>query len=490
MNRKSGVLMHVSSLPGRYGIGSFGKEAFSFIDRLREGGFSIWQTLPFCMPDRYGSPYSSYSAFSGNPFFIDLDLLFEKGYLTRGELLNATQSSPWQCEFERLRETRIPLLKRAAFRALESPSVADSVTAFCKAHPEIADFCRFMAMKEQNGGRAWNEWATEDYSEKDERAWQFIQYEFFREWDAVRSYAHKSGIEIVGDLPIYVAYDSSDVYFNRDSVFFDLDKDGRRRNVAGVPPDFFSEEGQLWGNPLYNWEKMEKDGFSWWKSRLKHLLSQFDGVRIDHFRGIESFWSIPVNAESAKDGRWIKGPGKSFIDMVQSVIEEARSEHFSPFIIAEDLGEINEEVRELLRYSGFPGMRVFQFAFDGNPESPHLPYNYEKNCVAYTGTHDNNTIFGFLAELDEGTREKIFSYCGYSGDVRDAVTAVIRTLLSSHAEIVILPVQDLLRFGADTRMNAPGKAEGNWKYRVTSEQLDSIDYGKFLYENRLFGRCK
>lgn len=490
MNRKSGVLMHVSSLPGRYGIGSFGKEAFSFIDRLRDGGFSIWQTLPFCMPDRYGSPYSSYSAFSGNPFFIDLDLLFEKGYLTRGELLNATQSSPWQCEFERLQETRIPLLKRAALRALESSSITDAVAEFCKAHPEIADFCRFMAMKEQNGGRAWIEWTTEDYSEKDESAWQFIQYEFFREWDAVRSYAHENGIEIVGDLPIYVAYDSSDVYYNRDSGFFDLDKDGRRRNVAGVPPDFFAEEGQLWGNPLYNWKKMEEDGFSWWKSRLRHLLSQFDGVRIDHFRGIESFWSIPANAESAKDGRWIKGPGKSFIDMIQSVIKEAKSKSAPPFIIAEDLGEITEDVRALLRYSGFPGMRVFQFAFDGDPESPHLPYNYEKNCVAYTGTHDNNTLFGFLAELDEESREKILSYCGYSGEVRQAVSAIIRTLLSSHAEIVILPVQDLLRFGSDTRMNAPGKAEGNWRYRVTNEQLDSIDYGKFLYENRLFGRSR
>ena len=482
--------MHVSSLPGRYGIGSFGKEAFSFINRIRDGGFSIWQTLPFCMPDRYGSPYSSYSAFSGNPFFIDLDLLFEKGYLTRGELLNEIESSPWLCDFERLWKTRIPLLKRAAFRALESSSISASVAEFYKAHPQIADFCRFMAIKEQNGGRAWIEWTTEDYSENDENAWRFIEYEFFREWTAVRSYARENGIEIVGDLPIYVAYDSSDVYFNRSDGLFDLDENGHRRNVAGVPPDFFSADGQLWGNPLYDWKKMEEDGFSWWKARLKHLLSQFDGIRIDHFRGIESFWSIPANAKNAKEGRWIKGPGKSFIDMVRSVIEESRSENFSPFVIAEDLGEITEEVRALLQYSGFPGMRVFQFAFDGNPESPHLPYNYEKNCVTYTGTHDNNTLFGFLAELDAWTKEQILSYCGYSGDTRDAVTAVIRTLLCSHADTVILPVQDLLRFGSDTRMNAPGKIEGNWRYRVTNEQLNLIDYGKLLYENRLFGRYR
>ena len=488
MTRKSGVLMHVSSLPGRYGIGTFGKEAFSFIDRLHRGGFSIWQTLPFCMPDRFGSPYSSYSAFSGNPFFIDLDILHEEGLLTNEELRKEVDEFPYLCSFDRLWRNRIPLLKAAASRALTSPKTASATDEFCNSHPEIADFCRFMAIKEQNGGREWIEWRTEEYSEADERAWQFIEYEFFRQWESVHSYAQKSGIEIIGDLPIYVAYDSSDVYFNRKSGLFDLDENGRKRNVAGVPPDFFSADGQLWGNPLYNWHQMEESDFSWWRSRLLHILSQFDGVRIDHFRGLIAFWSIPEGAKSAREGRWVKGPGAPFIDMIHGILNGLRTSGKTPFIIAEDLGEITEEVKELLRYSGFSGMRVLQFAFDGDPYSPHLPYNYEKNCVAYTGTHDNNTALGFLSDLDEETRNKIFDYCGYSGDVRGGVTAMIRTLLSCSADTVILPVQDLLRFGSDTRMNAPGSADGNWRYRVTSDQLNLIDYDRLRYENHLYGR--
>lgn len=488
--RKSGVLMHVSSLPGKYGIGSFGKEAFAFIDRLKEGGFTVWQTLPFCMPDTYGSPYSSYSAFSGNPFLIDLDTLVAEGFLTALEVSSELQSSPWLCEFERLQKTRIPLLKKAAARAVSDPAVATKVDAFCAEHPQIAEFCRFMALKSANDDLPWYEWTTEAYDAAEERAWQFIQYEFCRQWEKVKAYAHENGILLVGDIPIYVAYDSSDVYYNRAHGIFDLDADGHKKNVAGVPPDFFAEEGQLWGNPLYNWKAMKEDGFAWWMARLRHLLSQFDGVRIDHFRGLESFWSVPADAKTAMAGKWIKGPGKPFIRAIRSVVEEVSEDGTDRFVIAEDLGVITKEVADLVEYSGFPGMRVFQFAFVGDPETSHLPHNYPKNCVAYTGTHDNNTLLGYLWELDDETRREMLDYCGYTDpDWRGGLDSMIRTVLRSQADLVVLPIQDLLGYGADTRINTPGTATGNWRYRVTAEQLDAIDWKKYKHRNRLYSRC-
>lgn len=491
MNRKSGVLIHLTSLPGKYGVGSFGAEALHLIDLLREGGFSIWQTLPFCMPDNYGSPYSSFSAFSGNPFLIDLDTLFAKGYLTEEELRSEMQTEPWLCEFDRLQKTRIPLLKKAAHRALSDNSVAASVAAFFQENPLIADFCRFMALKAANDNLPWFEWTKTEYDTAEEAAWQFIQYEFCREWESVKQYAHDNGILVVGDIPIYVAYDSSDVYGNLQTGIFDLDKNGRKRSVAGVPPDFFSKEGQLWGNPLYNWNVMKADGFSWWKARLRHLLSQFDGVRIDHFRGLESFWSVPADAKTAMEGKWVKGPGKAFIREIQNVVKETSSDGTKRFVIAEDLGVITEEVADLVTYSGFPGMRVFQFAFVGDPESPHLPHNYPENCIAYTGTHDNNTLLGYLWELDDTTRHEMLDYCGYGdADWRNGLDAMLRTVLGSHARIVIFPIQDLLGFGADTRLNTPGTATGNWRYRVTREQLDAINWSKFRYKNHLYGRCE
>lgn len=489
MQRKSGVLMHVTSLPGKYGSGTFGIEAFNFIDRLKEGGFSLWQTLPFCMPDGYGSPYSSYSAFSGNPFLIDPDTLVRKGYLRKDEVLNEIQESPWLCDFEKLNETRIPLLRLAAKRALADPFVKKEVEAFCKANPEIAQFCHFMALKTANNGEPWFAFTTEKIDPEEEAAWQFMQYEFSLQWAAVRQYANQNGISLIGDIPIYVAYDSSDVYENLKSGIFDLDEDGRRKNVAGVPPDFFAEEGQLWGNPLYQWKVMKQDGFAWWKARLRHLFSQFDGVRIDHFRGLESFWSVPADAETAMAGKWVKGPGKAFIRMIREVVEEEKAKGHDAFVIAEDLGVITKEVADLVEYSGFPGMRVFQFAFMGDPDSPHLPHNYPENTVAYTGTHDNNTLLAYLWELDDEPRRKMLAYCGYDDPNWEAgLKAMIRTVLQSHASLAILPIQDVLGFGSDTRLNTPGTATGNWRFRITSEQLASIDMTHFRRLNELYGR--
>ena len=482
MQRKSGVLMHVTSLPGKYGSGTFGIEAFNFIDRLKEGGFSLWQTLPFCMPDGYGSPYSSYSAFSGNPFLIDPDTLVRKGYLRKDEVLNEIQESPWLCDFEKLNETRIPLLRLAAKRALADPFVKKEVEAFCKANPEIAQFCHFMALKTANNGEPWFAFTTEKIDPEEEAAWQFMQYEFSLQWAAVRQYANQNGISLIGDIPIYVAYDSSDVYENLKSGIFDLDEDGRRKNVAGVPPDFFAEEGQLWGNPLYQWKVMKQDGFAWWKARLRHLFSQFDGVRIDHFRGFESYWSIPASAKTAKEGAWVKGPGRAIVDKIKEIAD-------GRLIIAEDLGDITPEVERLLKYSKFPGMRVFQFAFLGDRESPHLPHNHIKNCIAYTGTHDNNTLLGYVWEMDAESRRQVFEYCNCeTDDWNRGCVMIIKTMMASHSDTVIFPIQDIFVYGADTRMNTPGTSESNWAYRMTREQLFRVDREKFARLNTLYGR--
>ena len=475
MKRSSGVLMHISSLFGDYSIGSFGENAKYFIRFLKECGFSYWQVLPFCMPDKYNSPYQSHSAFSANPYFIDLELLFEKGYITQKDLENAKQKTPFSCEYERLKEERLSLLLKASFCAPKK-----DVENFIKAHPYIEEFCRFMALKSANENKCWNEWKNDKTDEKLLFMWKFIQYEFFIQWQDIKAYANENGIQIIGDIPIYVAYDSSDVYFNKE--LFLLDKNNLPSAVAGVPPDYFSSDGQLWGNPLYNWETMEKDGFSWWKERLSHMFSFFDGVRIDHFRGLESFWSVPYTAKTAREGHWEKAKGKAFIDAVKSVSE-------GKLVIAEDLGEITKEVEDLVSYSGFPGMRVFQFGFLSDSDNPHKCHNYVNNSIAYSGTHDNNTLLGYVWEMDEKGRKNMLEYCGYYEKNWDnCYDSIIRTLFASSAGIVIFPIQDLLLYGSDTRLNTPGRAQGNWQFRITKEQLNSIEKQKFKNFNYIFNR--
>ena len=478
MKRASGVLMHVSSLFGDYSIGSFGRAAKHFIDFLADCGFSYWQVLPFNMADDCNSPYKSFGAFSGNPYFVDLENLHVRGLIRVGELLSSRQNTPYSCEFERLEAERMALLRTAATRV--DGEEREKIKAFLDTHTGIADFCRFMALKEANGGAEWVDWKTDHYDEVTLFAWQFIQYEFYTQWMGVKKYANEKGIRMIGDIPIYVAYDSSDVWANR--AAFQLDERGRPTSVAGVPPDYFSEDGQLWGNPLYDWEHMEKDGFSWWTARLSYMLEMFDGVRIDHFRGLESYWSVPADAKTAKEGKWVKGPGLAFIKHIRELAGDR-------LIIAEDLGDISAEVIRLVEDSGFLGMRVFQFAFLGDEDSPHLPHNYIRNCVAYTGTHDNNTLLGFMWEQDERSRQLVTEYCGYEGDDWDcSYDALIRTMLASHAGLVILPIQDILHYGSDTRMNIPGKPEGNWRYRITEQQLDGIDRAYYNRLNRLYAR--
>ena len=474
--RAAGVLMHISSLHGEYSVGSFGKEALAFIDFLAAAGFSYWQVLPFTIPDACDSPYKSVSAFAGNPYFIDLPTLAEDGLITQAELQQARQETPYLVESKRLSLSRELLLRRAASRATNRREICD----FMSKQPYLDEACRFLALDKANSYLPWQSWKTEIYADEDYFYHAFTQYHFYKQWQAVKSYANQKGISIIGDLPIYVGLHSADVYFYRDQ--FELDEAGHPTGVAGCPPDYFSVDGQMWGNPLYRWDVMKKDGFTWWSARMEHTLSLFDAVRIDHFRGIESYWRIPAAAKTAKEGKWRKGPGMAFVRAMKAIAGDR-------MIIAEDLGDIPPAVQQLLDKSGLPGMRVFQFAFLGDPDTPHLPHNYPANCVAYTGTHDNNTLLGYVWEQDAEARRKMLEYCGYTdADWDKGYDAIFGTMMRSHAGLVIFPIQDLLRFGADTRMNTPGKAEGNWGYRITEQQLRGLDITKYRHLNTLYGR--
>lgn len=475
MKRKSGVLMHISSLWGDYSCGGFGKAAREFVDFLAECGFSYWQVLPFCPVDDFNSPYKSYSTFAGNPHFLDLETLFDKGLMTKAELDSAKQKTPYLCEFERLRSERISLLMTAAKRVVDRQEIEE----FISQRPYIENFCKFMALKDANDQRAWQEWTVSDVDADTLFGWEFIQYEFFSQWKEIKKYANEKGIEFIGDMPIYVSPDSADVYFNPD--LFLLDEKGYPTLVAGVPPDYFTADGQLWGNPLYNWEKMKACGYGWWMDRVKSALELFDGVRIDHFRAFESFWAVPAGEKTAQNGKWIKGPGMDVLKLIADAAGEK-------LIIAEDLGDITAEVVALVEESGFPGMRVFQFGFFGG-ESTHKPHNYKENCIAYSGTHDNNTLLGYLWELDEKNRREMLEYCGYtSEDWGNGLNAMLRTIWASSAGTVIFPIQDILGYGSDTRLNFPGRAENNWCYRTTKEQIDGIDKKRFKRLNEIYNR--
>ena len=476
MERASGVLMHISSLYGDFSIGSFGKEAKAFIDVISNAGFSWWQVLPFCPVDDCNSPYKSQGAFGGNPYFVDLEILCRKGLLTETELELAKQKQPYLCEFDRLGVERIELLKTASKRVNDR----EKIESYVNEHKYIEQFCRFMSLKEINAQKPWQEWTEFEPNQETLFMWKFIQYEFHTQWAEIKKYANEKGVKIIGDIPIYVSYDSADVWANKE--LFQLSEDGTPTSVAGVPPDYFCENGQLWGNPLYDWEKMNEDGFLWWKERMKHMLSMFDGVRIDHFRGIESYWSVPYGAKTAKEGDWKKGPGMAFVNAMNSIKGDK-------LIIAEDLGDITREVNELVKESGFPGMRVFQFGFFGERNSPHMPHNYNEKTIVYTGTHDNNTLLGYVWELDGNNRKNMLEYCGFKGENWDTCyDNIFRMIYASNGGISIFPIQDILGYGSDTRLNVPGRAENNWSFRTTREQLNNAPWNKFKNWNEIYAR--
>ncbi len=476
MKRTSGVLMHISSLWGDYKIGSFGKEAKEFIDFLSGAGFTYWQTLPFCLPDEVNSPYKSFGAFSGNPYFIDLPTLYNKGLITKEELSLERQSSPYLCEFKSLKSSRLLLLEKASLRFKDT----DKMEAFFKQNPEIYNFCTFMALKSANGNLPHSEWALFTPDKKELKKWCFIEYEFFTEWLEIKTYANSKGVKIIGDMPIYVDFDSADLFFNKQE--FLLDKNGNPRLVAGVPPDYFSSDGQLWGNPLYNYKVMKENGYKWWTERLLFYKRFFDGVRIDHFRAFSDYYAIKSTEKTAKNGKWVKGPRTSLIN-------KFKQNQGDFLIIAEDLGVITDEVRSLVQKSGFPGMRVLQFGFLGDENSPHLPHNYINNSVAYTGTHDNNTLLGFMWEQPSYQKAKITEYFGVDNERwNESYDEIVRQMLLSCAGLTIFPIQDLLKYGGDTRINTPGVAENNWAFRLTKDALNNIDSKKLKNYNELYGR--
>lgn len=444
--------MPVFSLPNKYGIGSFGDEAYRFVDFLAAAGQSYWQVLPLS-PTSYGdSPYQSPSAFAGNPYFIDLDLLRMDGLLTDEEC-RAEQTKDKAIDYAKLYERRYAVLKKAFVRFWKPKSYEKFID---DNRDWLIPYAEFMARKTANGGKAWNEWKeAEDEDCRESAFWVFLQYEFHLQWNALKTYANARGIKIIGDMPIYVAYDSADVWQNRQ--YFLLDGNGTPKEVAGVPPDSFSADGQLWGNPLYDWDAMKKDGFAWWKKRFKAALDMYDVVRIDHFRGFSDYYAIPFGQTTARNGTWKSAPGKELFATLKKEFPDAN-------IIAEDLGVIDDRVRELLRLTGFPGMKIAQFGFS-EENSGYNPRNYPKNCVAYTGTHDNPTTAVWAKNLNGTEKIRFRKYVRRRIGETDA-TALVRSLLCSEADVVVIPMQDYLSLGENGRVNTPSTLGRNWIWRL------------------------
>lgn len=470
--RKAGILMHISSLPSPYGIGTLGKEAYKFVDFLKKAGQAYWQVLPVC-PTSYGdSPYQSNSAFAGNPYFIDLDMLVEEGLLQKTEIDNYFfGDDPLSVDYKRLFDNRYPALRKA-FSRFEKD---DAYYSFLNENSFwLDDYALFMSVKEHHHFRCWLYWdedirfcrpdAEARYREQHARNiefYKFIQYTFYKQWASLKEYANNNGIKIIGDMPIYVALDSAEVW--RMPELFELDENRLPKRVAGCPPDAFSDKGQLWGNPLYNWELMSQRGYDWWINRIKMSFKLFDKVRIDHFRGFEAYYAIPYEREDAVVGEWVKGPGMNLFNAVKAALGDVD-------IIAEDLGYLTEEVHALLRESGYPGMRVLQFAFSPYDDNMYLPHNLTRNSVAYTGTHDNDTFAGYYSSTKGAEREFVNSYLGVRRK-QDAANAAIRTLMSSVSDTVIVPLQDYLGKGSESRMNTPATLGGNWLYRADKDEI-------------------
>ena len=483
LSRGSGILLHLSSLPGPYGIGDLGKGAFDFVDFLVDARQQYWQFLPLGPTSGISanSPYMSFSATAGNSMFIDLHSLFEEGLVSPNELLRVKNFSEYKVDFEKVVPFHEKILE-IAFQEFSSGRPPSAFVRFCEDEKWLADYSLFMALREENNLLPWHEWPKELSTREPDaldagrerlaeriRFHCFIQYCFFRQWKKLREYANSRGILLIGDIPVYVAHDSGDVWANPDC--FRLDHDSMApTHVAGVPPDYFSDTGQRWGNPLYRWSL--EDGtdniqlYDWWSHRFKGMFRLADICRIDHFRGFESFWEIDASEETAVKGRWIKGPGEPFFAKMKNVLGDLP-------IIAEDLGIITEDVTALRRKLGFPGMKILQFAFDSDENNSYLPHNFSSdNTVVYTGTHDNDTSLGwYLSDrINEQTMGKLLRYSRSSGN--DISRELISMALSSIARIAILPMQDVLGFGSDCRMNTPGTTEGNWQWRCAARFFD------------------
>ena len=476
IERSSGILMPISSLPSPHGIGTMGKAAYDFADFLAAAGQKYWQLLPLG-PTSYGdSPYQSFSSFAGNPYFIDLDLLVKDKLLTRAEV-NACDwgDDPRYVDYGKIYASRFTLLEKAKTRGFTRDR--EAVAAFERENERwLPNYALFMALKRHFGMKSWTEWDDEDIRcrtsgevieryraelREDVELFTYIQFLFFRQWEALKAYIHSLGIRIIGDLPIYVAMDSADVW--AEPEMFQLDEHNVPTEVSGVPPDCFSEDGQLWGNPLYNYEAMAKDGFGWWIRRIGGAQKLYDVIRIDHFRGFESYWAVPYGDTTAKNGRWRPGPGIDLVGVLLGWFHDLR-------LIAEDLGYTTPEVRKLLADSGLPGMKVLMFAFDPHGESDYLPYRCERNSVCYIGTHDNETVNGWLKGIGRADKEFAKRYMHITDD-EGWCWGLIRTGMGTASDLFVMQMQDVLELGGECRMNTPGTQCGNWVWRMLPDAV-------------------
>lgn len=493
--RFAGILLHPTSLPSPYGIGDLGQSAYDFIDFLEAAGQHIWQVLPLT-PTGFGdSPYQCFSAFAGQPLLISPEHLVKLSFVSREDVISCPVADAKQVDYGTIIPWKNTLLKKAyrTYKAGDFPEFTKDFLLFCKAEEAwLTDYALYMACKDMHKGRDWLSWETRyqkptvalkkellDTLSEEVDYYRFIQFLFFEEWDAVKTYANEKEIRIIGDMPIFVSLDSADVWAHQE--LFQLDSKGYPTSVAGVPPDYFSATGQLWGNPLYDWKVHEKDGYRWWIQRLKHQLRLADYVRIDHFRGFESYWAVPADEETAVNGKWVKGPGA----LLFTALKKALGEDLP--IIAEDLGTITPEVEELRDRFAFPGMKILQFAFDSEDESTYLPHQLTTtNCICYTGTHDNNTTQGWYAHASEFSRDKVRRYMNTDGG--NIHWDFIRTALGTIAQFAIYPMQDVLGIGEDGRMNTPGVAADNWSWRFESHVLSDWLAAELKKTTQLYGR--
>ncbi|MDA3733248.1 4-alpha-glucanotransferase [Niameybacter massiliensis] len=475
MDRGSGILMHISSLPELYGIGTLGKSAYLFADFLRQSGQKYWQILPLGHTGYGDSPYQSFSAYAGNPYFIDLATLYQDGLLTKEELeaLDPEENSE-KVDYGKLFNTRYPVLKKAYKRA--KVTLHEEIEGFISRNKAWLDeYTLYMAVKEEMGNKSWLEWdepirlrqpeAIKYYKEKLKEQiefWAFIQYEFYKQWNKLKAYVNTLDIQIIGDLPIYVAVDSSDVWAHPE--VFRLDKDHKPIVVAGCPPDAFTEDGQLWGNPIYDWDYLERTGYAWWINRMQEASKLYDVIRIDHFRGFESYWAVPYGDQTAKGGKWVKGPGIKLFNAIEKALGKLN-------IIAEDLGFMTAEVLKFREETGYPGMKVLQFGFDIDSKSDYIPHNCGKNSIMYTGTHDNNTIRGWLASAENKAQAEYAKKYLKLDEKETYHLGFIRGAWASTCVLALTQMQDVLGLDDNARMNTPGTMGGNWIWRMKKDVL-------------------
>lgn len=494
--RQNGILLPISALPSPYGIGCFSKEAYNFIDRLKEAGQTLWQILPLG-PTSFGdSPYQSFSTFAGNPYFIDLNTLTEEGLLTK-ELCDSTDFGGQNniIDYEKLYHTRFQILRQAYHTALKKDILQTTDFLFFQKQASgwLSNYALFMALKDHFHGKSWEYWDQDIRLRKPEALaryqelladdigfYKFLQYQFYKQWHALKLYANQNGIRIIGDIAIYVAFDSADTWAN--PALFQLDESNLPSAVAGCPPDGFSATGQLWGNPLYNWDYHQSTGYTWWIQRIHHCFQIYDIMRIDHFRGFDEYYSIPYREQNAVNGTWKKGPGMELFQTIKQELGELP-------IIAEDLGFLTESVRILLKESGYPGMKVLQFAFDSREESDYLPHNYQKNCVVYTGTHDNDTLQGWYQTISLKDKEMALRYLNnWNSDEKQIHWDYICLAMRSVADTCIIPMQDLLGLGSEARINIPSTLGGNWVWRMEKDSFTPELAKKLRQLTKLYGR--